>query len=513
VINLQGGLLSRTNWLVTGGGLGPVLASETYSEHDDFGRPEKLTFLDGTFERTDYDICCGLASTTDRDGKVTEYFYDNFRRVVATRALSVTTSNLFDDAGRLAVVKRKGSDNTIINIEQMLYDQAGRITKSTNALGGVTTISEGLNGGFLVKTNIFPDAGVKMETHFLDGQVQKITGSAVHPVRYDHGIESEGGHWRAYSTEYKLNADGTDSGEWTKTYHDGAGRAYKTVYSSATTPNPTAESIYNNKDQLIRQINPDSVSTVYEYNPKGEQEYIVQDMNRNGAKDLTTAGAADDRIAQTVRDVSYREVYDVRRTRTYVWTTEDNGTANILVSTTEAAVNGLRTWNTTHNGGASIVRRTEVQIPTSANNWTRTIIQFQPDNSKTISLYQTGRLVSVTRKDSNDAQIGQTLYAYDAHGRQSTMTDVRNGTTTYTFNNADQIVSVATPPPGNGQPAQTTTTYYNKMLQATNIVQPDGTSVTNKFFQTGLLEKTLGSRTYPVAYTYDPQGRLKTMTT
>ncbi len=51
------------------------------------------------------------------------------------------------------------------------------------------------------------------------------------------------------------------------------------------------------------------------------------------------------------------------------------------------------------------------------------------------------------------------------------------------------------------------------MLQATNVVQPDGTSVTNIYLQTGLLGETYGSRTYPVQYTYDAQGRVKTMTT
>ena len=56
-------------------------------------------------------------------------------------------------------------------------------------------------------------------------------------------------------------------------------------------------------------------------------------------------------------------------------------------------------------------------------------------------------------------------------------------------------------------------TCYNQMLQATNVVQPDGTSVTNIYLQTGLLGETYGSRTYPVQYTYDAQGRVKTMTT
>jgi len=511
IINIHGHLVSRTVKSIAGGSVGATLASEVYSEHDDFGRPEKVTFLDGTFARTDYDSCCGLASTTPRDGVVTEYFYDEMRRIIATKRLGITTSNLLDAAGQTLAVVRKGTNNSLITLRQAAFDLAGHQTKETNALGGVTTFTEGVDGdGLHTHTSTYADGGTRIETRYKDGELKSITGSAVHPVSYEHGRESDG-VWRDYTVEYKLDDEGTPTGEWTKTLVDGAGRTYKTFYSSAS-GNPESESVYNNKDQLVRQIDPDSVSMVYEYNGKGEREYVVQDLNRNGTKDLTTGGAADDRITQTVRDVTTRDGYDVYRTRTYVWTTEDNGSATALVSTVESAADGLRTWSTVHNGGDNILRKTEVQIPASTNSWTRTVTQFEPDNSKIISVYQSGRLMSVTRKDSTDAQMGQTTYAYDAHGRQSAMTDARNGTTIYAFNNADQVTSVTTPLPGNGQAAQTSTTYYNNMLQTTNVAYADATSVTNFYTPKGELQRTIGSRTYPVGYTYDSQGRMTHMT-
>jgi len=51
------------------------------------------------------------------------------------------------------------------------------------------------------------------------------------------------------------------------------------------------------------------------------------------------------------------------------------------------------------------------------------------------------------------------------------------------------------------------------MLQATNVVQPDGGVVANAYFLTGELQQTSGARTYPVVYTYDYAGRMATMTT
>ncbi len=44
-------------------------------------------------------------------------------------------------------------------------------------------------------------------------------------------------------------------------------------------------------------------------------------------------------------------------------------------------------------------------------------------------------------------------------------------------------------------------------------MQPDGGEVLSDYWPTGELKGTGGARTYPVSYTYDPQGRLKTLTT
>src|SRR5437773_1592897 len=72
--------------------------------------------------------------------------------------------------------------------------------------------------------------------------------------------------------------------------------------------------------------------------------------------------------------------------------------------------------------------------------------------------------------------------------------------------------AITTPPPGNGQPPQVTTTFYYVTGQATNVVYPDATSVTNVLTLRGEIVQTRGSRTYPTGYGYDDQGRLQFMT-
>ena len=57
------------------------------------------------------------------------------------------------------------------------------------------------------------------------------------------------------------------------------------------------------------------------------------------------------------------------------------------------------------------------------------VTNTQADGSLTISAFQNGRLLSVTRKDSGGTQIAQTPYGYDVHGRQATVANARNGTT------------------------------------------------------------------------------------
>lgn len=59
----------------------------------------------------------------------------------------------------------------------------------------------------------------------------------------------------------------------------------------------------------------------------------------------------------------------------------------------------------------------------------------------------------------------------------------------------------------------TSSTEYDSSLRAWRITHPDGATVTNEFHVTGALKKTSGSRTYPVEYTYDTQGRMKTLKT
>ena len=465
--------------------------SETFSDFDEFGRPGRVTYLDSTFKLFTY-ICCGVESETDRDGVTTTYAYDALKRRIGSYRNGIWHLNTLDAAGRTLFTQRQGTNGSTITLASMVYDTAGRLLYQTNAVGNVTSFGESIDGsGQTVKITTNALGATRIETYFKDGSLQSLTGTAVHGARYEYGIESS----LPYTKEIKLLTNGADSGEWTKTFKDVAGRTFKTVYAD----DAYTQQFYNNAGQLWKQRDADGVVTLYQYNALGEVEYTALDMDRNDTIDFDGT----DRITRTVRDVVAAHSTSVRRTRSYVWT-EISSTNSLLTSTVEAAVDGTRTWQTAFGltsesvslcGGACV-----------ATN-------IAPDGSYTTTLKTNGYVMVVTRYDSQGTQLGATTYTYDEHGRQKTITDARNGTTTLIYDDADRVTSVTTPVPASGQSSQTTSSYYDELGRVWRTVQPDSTSVTNEFHLTGELKKTYGSRTYPVEHTYDYAGRMKTLKT
>ena len=478
-----------------------TLANDVYGSYDSLGRPQVVTHLDGTSEQTYYN-CCGIDYTIDRDGVTTQYYYDDAKRQVATLRNGIMTSNLLDSAGRVLKTVRIGTDSSQIVLGQWQYDLSGKLVRQTNALGGVTSYGETFDGttGGLIRMTTNADGGTIIESYYLDGQLKSRTGTAVHGVVYTYDVDSDG---HRITTETKLTAAGSATSEAVSSYVDWLGKATKTVYSD--TAGSSVQYSYNTAGQLAKEIDPDGVTRLYGYNVKGELTTNAIDMEGYGTIDPSGTN----RITFTTNDVVSAHGTDVLRSRTYVWMTDNDDTPT-LVSMSESSTDGLQSWQTRYRDSSTPVT-THAQTVYSGTN--RTVTVTAPDNSYTITRYANGRLVSVTQYDSTPAQIGSTTYGYDAHGRQNTVTDARNGTTVYTYNDADLVTTVTTPSPGTpGGSSQTTTTQYSKSLQATNVIQPDNSAVTNIYLPTGEIALSHGSRTYPVGYSYDYAGRVKTMT-
>lgn len=512
MLNQWGYTISSASWDVKSGIL---LSQDTYGNFDSYGRPQQVVHLDGTTDVTQY-ACCGLDNTVDRDGVFTQYLYDPAKRQIGyARYVNgiandpITYTNVLDAAGRVLQPIRVGSDGSPVTLGQSAYDLAGELIAQTNALGGGTiySLANDPTTGGLIRTTVCTNGGTMINSYYADGSLKSVTGTAVHGMRYVYGTGYDNnGNSCTYTEEIKLNNDGSDSSETTTTYTDMAGRTTEILYPDYNYDYGYynhSQSFYNSQGQLSEQIDPDGVITLYQYNAKGELAYTAIDMDQNGNIDFSGT----DRIAWTTNDVTTDHSANVRRARTYVWANNGNPSST-LVSTVENSTDGLKTWKIQYSDANTPVTTFSQTAPGSS----RIVTTTAPDNSYTIGTYSYGRLISSTRYDSTGAQIGGTTYSYDPHGRQSMVTDARNGTTTYGYNNADQVNSMTTPAPGNGQSAEVTTTLYDGMLRPYSVIQPDGTTVNSVYLLTGELGQQYGSRTYPVAYGYDYAGRLNAMT-
>ena len=516
-----GAHISKKTWVISQGNITQLIGSTAYTDFDVFQRPTRKVNIDGTFELTSF-ACCGPDNATDREGVTTQFWYDALKRVVATTRLNITVSNILDVAGRTLATIRIGTDGTRITNELTSYNTAGLLTYQTNGLGGFTKYSQRIiNGVFLEKTSITPNGGTITNLFLPSGAISNVAGTGTFPVRYEYGVETDGTVQRLYTKEIKLDLGGNPTSEWLKNYRDGLGRSHLTAYSIVSGVSARV-SYFNNKGQLWKEADPDGVTTLYKYNAEGEREYTivaVKASTRNIStyqileSSFASILAGTDRITYTTNWVeTLTDIWPgmiARVGRVYVWGGDNNNTPT-LISTSLESIDGLRTSQIVHQSATSSAR-TSTYTVFSGNN--RYLTNNAPDGSSVFSHFQNGRLLSITRRDSAGNQVSKTSYGYDTHGRQNAIIDARNGAITYTFNTADQVATVTTPAPSTLELPQVTATYYNNMMQATNTISPDGGSVINDYYLTGLLKKTYGARNYPVEYTYDYAGRMSTMKT
>ena len=470
---------------------GLLTASTLYSDHDALGRVGRIQYLDGTSDSFQYD-CCGVASSIGRNGLGTVNTYNDLKQLASKTGIgagSITWIYDYDPLGHLLSTKRQGGASIITN-SSATFDTAGHPLTSINALGGITTYQEALASSYS-RTTTYPDDGTRIETYNLDGTLASITGTAVHSVFYEYGSYGDfDGESYPYTTVTRLNGY-----EPTTTYTDMTGRTVGIRYGYG---NSFSQSFYNDHGQLWKQIDPDEVTTIHSYNAKGELEFTTIDPT------------GVNRITQATTDVGTNDLGTVvRRTQNFVWL--DDQSTGSLFSVSETSVDGLKSWKVNYGENNKCKPVTSSSI-TSISGSNRTTTATAPDGSRTVSTYSFDRLLSSARFDASNNPLGSTGYTWDAHGRTHQVTDARNGTTTYEYNDADQVTRVTTPVPGGGQPAEITTTHYNNMLQPDSVTQPDGNFVTTVYLLTGEIGQQSGSRTYPVGYGYDYAGRMQFMT-
>lgn len=480
---------------------GLTLAGWVRTEADAFGRPTRIDYDDGTFSTRTY-ACCGLAAERDRAGITTTYEYDALGRPIRMTRFGITQVTDYDAAGRVLTLTRIGQDGTEMVSESSVYDVAGRLVESRDALGRLTRHAEERDvAGGIVRTTTNPDGGTVVETLARDGSRLTVGGTAAAPRRYEYEVESA-------STTSKDIAVGQDesgaetNSEWTRTRVDFAGRLAQIVFGDGA----SSQIHYNLLGQPVRQVDPDGVTTLLSYDAGGRRTITAVDMNQNGEIDF----AGTDRIVRETSLVTTREGRVVTRTSTDVWTAIGADSPS-TIAVSEQSVDGRQSWETLRG----LVTRTEITTDAGGD---RSETVTTPDGVQTVRTYRGDRLTATSVKTAAGDPISALAYSYDAHGRLQSTTDARNGETTFTYHADDQIETVTSADPdpakaGAGYDPQVTRHGYDAAGRLQSTTDPDGGVSHTTYWPTGQIRQVWGTRTFPTDYSYDAQGRLKTLTT
>ncbi|MBA3855101.1 MAG: hypothetical protein C0503_11855, partial [Gemmatimonas sp.] len=468
VTNPQGHVVSEASHDIAPGRPDLALASWDATATDNLGRPTSMLHHDGLVTTRDY-ACCGLLNERGRDGVLVTYDYDALgRRTHETRG-GVTVRTDYDAAGRVLALVRLGGagDEDDITLQSNRYDLAGRLYEQRDARNRLTTFAESTAAtGVTTRTTTQPDLGTTVETRARDGSRLTVSGSAAAPRNYAYTIV-DGVNT---TTETRVGEGGATT-EWTRTTRDFAGRPALTITpldTAATPATATALQHYNAQGQLARSVDPDGVATLYAYDVRGELSTTALDLDRDSVIDFDGT----DRITRTTRAVATRTVgsdtFTVFRSTTAVWDANNSATAT-PIAIAEETPGGLRSWQTVPGpegiaAPPGLVTSSVVTIDAATE--TRTVVTTAPDQTVVTQTYVADRLASETVAREPLGQLRSISHQYDAHGRLWKSTDARNGTTTYTWFDDDQLETVLTPDPdpdaiGSGYDAQLTRFGYD----------------------------------------------------
>ncbi|ACB76347.1 hypothetical protein Oter_3067 [Opitutus terrae PB90-1] len=487
---------------------GLKIDERTALETDAAGRVLSWHYLDGSTSSIEYG-CCGIDSETDRRGITTTYDYDALKRVSVQHRQGITTLYEYDVLGRVTKTTRRGTDaSNIVTSRTEYLDALGESVDTYDAAGRKTQLRVAHNeNGSTTRTTTLPGGFTQIEITARDGQRLQSSGTAAAPMLYQYRVDTLADEpyvvTRTIARVLDEETQEYRDTEWTETWSDMAGRPVRIDAADGS----YAENAYNAKNQLVRSVDPDGVTTLFGYNARSERTVTAVDMNSNGAIDY----AGLDRITRT--SVSYAaktwETHSitVARTVTEIWP-EANDETSLVVSTDEQSVDGAHAWSQQ----AEAVTHQETSYPAIRNgSWT--VKSTAPDGTSAVQTYANGRLASVSQLSTLNSQLSSVTYAYDPHGRQESVTDARLGTTTYSYYDDDQIKTITAPHPEVTGQTLVTTNFYNDRGLLERRKLPDDSEVFYTYTPQGQLDRVHGSQTYPLDYDYDAQGRMIAMTT
>lgn len=491
---------------------GHVRVDWTVTEYDRMGNALNTYHADGSVqERTYVPGTYLLESEVDTSGLKKTYTYTVLNQVeTITREgvmsaetafqPDIITTHQYDVRGNLLI--RTAHAGSLFQMSGWEYDGAGRLIGHTDPAGLYTEYAFAEGGR--IQTAIFPGGGTRRVETYLDGRRKSVTGTAVIHQHFDYGVNDDGSLW----TEVYRGPEETHSAMWEKTFTDALGRISRSEKPGFGGIVLATINEYNNKNRLVATrtelaetpFSPVRPAILYDYDELGNRFRHAYDINHNGMIDLD----GPDRVTET--ETRFVEVSGE-------WWEETTSRVYARENTTEATTMRRQRRQLSGSGCGCVGGKTvavdihgnEVVNAMSVNRDRKmtTATRSVPGSTQSVvSVTVNGLLQSVT------SQTGlTTTYAYDALGRQISLTDSRIGAVQTLYDDQGRVEQ-SVDPAGH----VTSFTYDPATDRLFTVTDPLGREIHTAYDIQGRVIAKWGA-IYPVAYEYDDYGRMTAMAT
>jgi len=461
---------------------------------DSFGRIVRTTNLDGSFtENRNYGYF-GPADLLGVDGSLSSCQYYDFGplKSVNSPAIGVQVSDEYDVLGNSTrtVETADGRDRIV----SATFDVLGRVTSRTTSFGTTTfTYSQTTTGTRRITT--FPDRTTLVEDFYFDGSLLEIQGSAASAhLKYEYGVDAEG----LYTKEIRVADDGGTL-EFTKTYQNMLGAVSKSVMPKFGGGLMSSQNLFDQYGRFSGSIDPTGIKNLTQYNSKN----LVSDSGMKVGAGSQLVPAGNDRYRSYTRSVSPSEV----TSRAAVYPASNDGSSTVL-SSSVSAHDGKSSASTCAGRTSSWTRGDYGMSGSDGGCYSET--NRNSNGTWSVTEYRKWRLDKVTRYNKENQLVETVSYQYNGFGELTQVNNSRSGSTTYTRDDNTGLVTKVTP--SDLSRGVTTYEYYPNTARI-KVFTSKGSAIRYEYYDNGLLKREYDTGTYDVSYTYDSQGRKRTMTT
>jgi len=480
-------------------------------------RTESYVWIGGAWQLVSYvnygyNFAGLLISQTASNGATSTFNYDGLLKTSETDASGVTTSYLYDAAGRVTLATRTGSGSIPSVVTRYSYDAAGNVleqrvgqaeqlvtTKSYDDAGRVTaetppglgTTTHAYDVANRTHTVTRPDGGTIVDTTYRDGRPASHAGTSVVAQYSTYGVETDGRTWT------QANTGTANSPRYQKSWKDWLGRATHSEQPGFPGQSlVTADKAYEaGTGHLLSDAKSGYAPTLYAYDILGNVIRSGLDLNNTGTLDLASL----DRIADSDQWVElYNGAYwSHAESKTYP---TDNRNTAITTSIKRTRLTGFSSLpagriaetKTTDVEGNVTTQTTDLNRATATTTVTTTSTGLAHPQ---IDIQVAGLATSSTSFDGLTTTVG-----YDALLRKHTVTDSRNNnTTTMAYVAGTTLVATVTDATG----AAVATNTYDTLGRTVCVTDAAGHATRSAYNFRDQPVHQWGDGAIPVEYGYD----------